>query len=169
MFPSGMSESIYSDIMERLKGRGVKIVVDATGDLLLKCLKYKPFLIKPNNQELEEIFGETLDSRESVVPYARKLIEMGAENVIVSMAGDGAAFVSANGDVYMREAPAGRLVNGVGAGDSMVAGFIAGWLTEGNLLHAFKLGLCTGSASAYSDYLATREEVERLYSSIEEL
>lgn len=185
--PSSMPETMYSDIMERLQGRGIRIVVDATKKLLLNVLKYKPFLIKPNNFELGELFGVELETSESVVPYAKKLLEMGAENVIVSLAGDGAVFVSSNGEEYMREAPKGELINGVGAGDSMVAGFIAGYLKpddivkadfdsdqgsgqsinqgskESRLYHAFKIGLCTGSASAYSEFLATRDEVEGLY------
>ncbi len=165
--PSTMPETIYSDIMEYLEGKGIRIVVDATKDLLMNVLKYKPFLIKPNNHELGEIFGVTLETRESVVPYAQKLLEQGAQNVIVSMAGEGAAFVAGNGEVHLREAPKGKLVNGVGAGDSMVAGFIAGYLTEGSLLHAFKMGLSTGSASAFSEYLATKEEVMKVYETVE--
>ena len=165
--PSSMPETIYSDIMANLQGKGIRIVVDATKDLLLNVLKYKPFLIKPNNHELGEIFGVKLETRESVVEYAQKLLEMGAENVIISMAGEGAVFVNGNGEVYMREAPKGKLVNGVGAGDSMVAGFIAGYLTEKNLLHAFKLGLSSGSASAFSENLATKEEIMKVYSTVE--
>ena len=165
--PSTMPDSIYSDIMERLEGKGIRIVVDATKDLLMNVLKYKPFLIKPNNHELGEIFGVTLETRESVVPYAKKLLEMGAENVIISMAGEGAVFAASDGQVYLREAPKGKLVNGVGAGDSMVAGFIAGYIESGELLHAFKMGLSTGSASAFSEYLATREEVEAVYRTVE--
>ena len=165
--PSSMPETIYSDIMGKLSGRGVRVVVDATKDLLMNVLKYKPFLIKPNNHELGEIFGVTLETRESVVPYAKKLLELGAQNVIISMAGEGAVFVSSDGQVYMREAPKGKLVNGVGAGDSMVAGFIAGYLTEGDLLHAFKMGLSSGSASAFSEFLATKEEVMKVYSTVE--
>ncbi len=164
--PQTMPETIYSDIMARLSGKGIRIVVDATKDLLVNVLEYKPFLVKPNNHELGEIFGVELNTREEVVPYAKKMIEMGAENVIVSMAGQGAVFVSANGDAYLREAPEGKLVNGVGAGDSMVAGFIAGYLKNKNLLHAFKMGLSAGSASAFSEYLATQEEVEAVYRTV---
>lgn len=164
--PQTMPETIYSDIMARLSGKGIRIVVDATRDLLVNVLEYKPFLVKPNNHELGEIFGVELNTREEVVPYAKKMIEMGAENVIVSMAGQGAVFVSANGDAYLREAPEGKLVNGVGAGDSMVAGFIAGYLENKDLLHAFKMGLSAGSASAFSEYLATQEEVEAVYRTV---
>ncbi|MCR5544750.1 MAG: 1-phosphofructokinase [Eubacterium sp.] len=165
--PSTMPETIYSDIMANLQGKGIRIVVDATRDLLVNVLKYKPFLVKPNNHELGEIFDVKLETRESVVPYAQKLLEMGAENVIVSMAGEGAVFVASNGEVYMREAPKGKLVNGVGAGDSMVAGFVAGYLTENDLLHAFKMGLSSGSASAFSENLATKEEIMKVYSTVE--
>ena len=164
--PQTMPETIYSDIMARLSGKGIRIVVDATKDLLINVLEYKPFLVKPNNHELGEIFGVELNTREEVVPYAKKMIEMGAENVIVSMAGQGAVLVSANGDAYLREAPEGKLVNGVGAGDSMVAGFIAGYLENKDLLHAFKMGLSAGSASAFSEYLATQEEVEAVYRTV---
>lgn len=165
--PQTMPETIYRDIMERLSGKGIRIVVDATRDLLVNVLEYKPFLVKPNNHELGEIFGVELKTREEVVPYAKKMLEMGAENVIVSMAGEGAVFVSSKGDSYLREAPEGTLVNGVGAGDSMVAGFIAGFLEEGDLLHAFKMGLSAGSASAFSEYLATQEEVEAVYKTVD--
>lgn len=164
--PSTMPDSIYSDIMERLENRGVKIVVDATKDLLLNVLKFKPFLIKPNNHELGDIFGVELKTRESVIPYAKKLQEMGAKNVVVSMAGEGAVLIGSDGSVVMSEAPKGTLVNGVGAGDSMVAGFIAGWLQDGKLERAFKMGLAAGSASAFSEYLATKEEVMKIYNSI---
>jgi 1-phosphofructokinase len=165
--PQTMPETMYSDMMEKLQGKGIRIVVDATRDLLVNVLKYKPFLVKPNNHELGEIFDVELKTREDVVPYAKKLLEMGARNVIVSMAGEGAVFVSSKGDTYLREAPKGTLVNGVGAGDSMVAGFIAGFLNEGDLLHAFKMGLSAGSASAFSEYLATKQEVETVYGTIE--
>ncbi len=165
--PKSISQTIYSDIMERLKGRGIKIVVDATRQLLMNVLKYKPFLIKPNNHELGEIFGVTLTTKESVVPYAKKLLEMGAQNVIVSMAGKGAVFAGSDGEIYLREAPKGKLVNAVGAGDSMVAGFIAGYLSRQDLLYAFKMGLSTGSASAFSEYLATKEEVEKVFATVE--
>lgn len=165
--PKSISQTIYSDIMERLKGRGIKIVVDATRQLLMNVLKYKPFLIKPNNHELGEIFGVTLTTKESVVPYAKKLLEMGAQNVIVSMAGKGAVFAGSDGEIYLREAPKGKLVNAVGAGDSMVAGFIAGYLNKQDFLYAFKMGLSTGSASAFSEYLATKEEVEKVFATVE--
>ena len=162
--PSSMPETIYSNILEALDGRGIRFVVDATGDLLMNVLKYKPFLIKPNHHEIGEIFGVELDTRESVVPYARKLQEMGAVNVLVSMSGKGAVLVDADGGVHALPAPEGRLVNAVGAGDSMVAGFLTGWEEKHDYEHAFRMGVATGSASAFSDYLATREEVMDVYS-----
>lgn len=161
--PASMPESIYSDIMARLQGKGVTFVVDATKDLLLNVLRYHPFLVKPNNHELGEIFGVELTTRDSVVPYARRLQELGARNVLVSMAGEGAVLAAEDGSVYQSAAPKGKLVNGVGAGDSMVAGFLAGWLERNRYDHAFYMGLSTGSASAFSSYLATREEVEKVY------
>ena len=157
--PSVMPETMYMDIMAYLAGRGILIAVDATRDLLVKVLPFHPFLIKPNNHELGEIFGTEIRSKADVEIYARKLQEQGAQNVLVSMAGDGAVLVDENGLAYQAEAPKGKLVNSVGAGDSMVAGFIAGYLTSGDYAQALRMGLCAGSASAFSDELATREEV----------
>ncbi len=167
--PSCMSDSIYRDIMYELKDKGINFVVDATKDLLLNVLEFHPFLIKPNNHELGEIFGVELTTRESVVPYAKKLQEMGARNVLVSMAGQGAVLLDENKNVYMLPAPKGTLVNAVGAGDSMVAGFIAGWTETQDSYHAFKMGVSAGSASAFSEILATKEDVERVYASMEEM
>ncbi|MBR6094911.1 MAG: 1-phosphofructokinase [Lachnospiraceae bacterium] len=165
--PASMPGTIYSDIMARLDGRGIRIVVDATRDLLVNVLKYHPFLIKPNNHELGEIFGVELKTRDSVVEYAAKLQEMGARNVLISMAGEGGVLVAEDGSVYKSEAPKGKLVNGVGAGDSMVAGFIAGYMEKNDYEYAFKMGLSAGSASAFSEYLATKEEVFAVYQTIE--
>lgn len=166
--PSSMPETIYADILKRLDGKGVMTVVDATNDLLMEVLKYHPFLIKPNQHELGEIFGVELTTQESVVPYAKKMQEKGAVNVLVSMGGKGAVLLDANGDVHMLPAPKGNLVNAVGAGDSMVAGFLAGWLEKQDYEHAFRMGVSAGSASAFSEFLATRQEVESVYSSIED-
>ncbi|HBE09429.1 MAG: 1-phosphofructokinase [Eubacterium sp.] len=165
--PKTMPDTIYSDIMNRLSGKNIRIVVDATRDLLVNVLKYHPFLIKPNNHELGEIFGVKLTTRESVIPYAEKLREMGARNVLISMAGEGGVLVAEDGSVFMSEAPKGKLVNGVGAGDSMVAGFITGTVEKpGDYEYAFKMGLSAGSASAFSEFLATREEVLKVYETI---
>lgn len=164
--PSSMPDDTYQKIMERLDGRGVQIVVDATKDLLLNVLEYHPFLIKPNNHELGELFGVELKTREEVIPYAKKLQEKGAVNVLVSMAGEGAVLIDANEDVYMAPAPKGTLVNGVGAGDSMVAGFMAGWLEKQDYEHAFCMGVSAGSASAFSEHLATKAEIEAVYQQV---
>ena len=164
--PSSMPDDAYQKIMERLDGRGVQIVVDATKDLLLNVLEYHPFLINPNNPELGELFGVELKTREEVIPYAKKLQEKGAVNVLVSMAGEGAVLSDANEDVYMAPAPKGTLVNGVGAGDSMVAGFMAGWLEKQDYEHAFCMGVSAGSASAFSEHLATKAEIEAVYQQV---
>ena len=161
--PATLPDDIYQKIMARLKDRGVRIVVDATRDLLLKVLEHHPFLIKPNNHELGEIFGVTLSTRREVIPYARKLQERGARNVLVSMAGEGAVLLAEDGNVFEAEAPKGVLKNGVGAGDSMVAGFIAGYGESGDYAHAFRMGVASGSASAFSEQLATKAEIEDLY------
>ena len=161
--PSSMSSEIYRDIMRELQSKGIQFVVDATKDLLLNVLEFQPFLIKPNNYELGEIFGVELLTRESVVPYAKKLQERGARNVLVSMAGEGAVLVAETGEVFMSAAPKGVLINAVGAGDSMVAGFLAGWEESHDYEQAFRMGLAAGSASAFSELLATKEEIEELY------
>lgn len=157
--PYSMPSDIYERILDRLDGRGVHFVVDATRDLLVKVLRFHPFLVKPNNHELGEIFGVELTSRDSVVPYAQKLQEKGARNVLVSMAGEGAVLVAENGEVLKAPAPKGKLVNAVGAGDSMVAGFLAGYLESGSYEKAFHYGIAAGSASAFSENLATKQEV----------
>ena len=165
--PSSLPNSLYSDIMQMLSDRDIMIAVDATNDLLLNVLEHKPFLVKPNNHELGEIFGVTLRTRDEVVPYAQKLRERGARNVIVSMAGEGAVLAAENGEIFMSEAPKGKVINSVGAGDSMVAGFIAGWCEKHDYAHAFKMGLSSGSASAFSELLATKPEILKVYNSFE--
>lgn len=162
--PASMPQTIYRDIVEYLQEKKIRIVVDATKDLLVNVLPHHPFLIKPNNHELEEIFRTTITEKAEVIKYAMKLQEMGAQNVLVSMAGDGAVLVTEDGDVYQAKAPEGKVINSVGAGDSMVAGFLAGYLEQGSYEYAFTMGLCTGSASAFSRELATRQEVEILMS-----
>lgn len=164
--PKSLTDSIYSDILDRLQKKEVLFVVDATKNLLLNVLQYKPFLIKPNNYELGEIFDVTLETREDVVPYARKLQEKGARNVLVSMAGQGAVLVDENDMVHMLAAPQGKLVNAVGAGDSMVAGFVAGWTKQQDYDYAFRMGIAAGSASAFSELLATRQEIEQVFENL---
>lgn len=165
--PESMPDSIYRDILAALKDKGILFVVDATRNLLLNVLEYRPFLIKPNNHELGEIFHVELHTREEVVPYAKKLQEQGARNVLVSMAGQGAVLAAENGEVFMQPAPRGTLVNAVGAGDSMVAGFVAGWSEKEDYRHAFHMGISAGSASAFSDLLATKEEIMQIYETLE--
>lgn len=165
--PDVMSQETYSNIMKRLENKNINIIVDATKDLLVNVLKYHPFLIKPNNHELGEIVGAEINTREEACMYAKKLQEMGAQNVLVSMAGEGAVLVTETGEEYQSEPPKGKVVNSVGAGDSMVAGFIAGYLKNHSYEEAFKMGLCTGSASAFSQELATKYEVESLMKDFE--
>ncbi len=160
--PAALPHDLYERIMARLSGRGVCIVVDAERDLLTRVLPYRPFLVKPNNHELGDIFGVTLRTRDEVVPYAKRLQEMGAANVLVSMAGEGGVLVAETGEVFQSPAAKGTVVNSVGAGDSSVAGFLAGLIETGSYEDAFRMALAAGSASAFSDHLATRPEVEAL-------
>ena len=160
--PSTLPEDIYEQIMARLCDKGIRIVVDATKDLLLNVLKYHPFLIKPNNHELGEMFGVTLKSEEEIVFYAKELQKKGARNVLISMAGDGAILVTEEGSVHQMGVPKGSVINSVGAGDSMVAGFMAGYLNTKDYEQALKLGTASGSATAFSEGLAVRSEIEKL-------
>ena len=160
--PLKINDTIYYDILKTLDKKGIKAVVDTTGDLLLNVLKYHPFLIKPNIHELSELFSTEIKTKEDVVQYGLKLQDMGAQNVIVSMAGDGAVFICENGEIYKSEAPKGVVKNSVGAGDSMVAGFLAGFCETKDFAKAFKMGVCTGSASAFSEDLATKEQVRQV-------
>lgn len=164
--PTVLPSTMYRDIMARLQEKEILIVVDATKDLLINVLEYHPFMIKPNNHELGELFGVIIEDKDDVITYAKKLQEKGARNVLVSMAGDGAVFVAEDGSTYKMEAPKGKVKNSVGAGDSMVAGFVYGYLTEKDYEKAFHYGVCTGSASAFSENLATRDEVMNLLETI---
>ena len=160
--PDVMPGSMYMDIMKHLQNKDLKIVVDATKDLLVNVLQYHPFLIKPNNHELGEIFGVKIGNKADVITYAKKMQEKGARNVLVSMAGDGAILVTKDGKVYETMPPKGKVVNSVGAGDSMVAGFITGYLNTKDMEKAFRLGVAAGSASAFCSWLATRDEIVAL-------
>lgn len=160
--PAGISDNIYKDIMDMLKDKGVQIVVDATSRLLTNVLEYNPFFIKPNQHELGDIFNVTLNTQEEVIPYALELKKMGAVNVCVSMGGKGAILVADDGNVYKAKAPDGILKNSVGAGDSLVAGFLSGWIEKKDYEYAFRKGVATGSASAFSERLATNGEVNDL-------
>ncbi|BCN32135.1 1-phosphofructokinase [Anaeromicropila herbilytica] len=164
--PTSLPEDIYENILKRLADKNIRVVVDATKDLLLNVLKYHPFLIKPNNHELGEMFGVTLKTNEEIITYAKKLKDMGARNVLISMAGDGAILLTEDGREYFSKVPKGTVVNSVGAGDSMVAGFIAGFLESNELEKAFKMGVATGSASAFSEELAKKDDVLRLLATI---
>ena len=165
--PNTLPDDMYEHIMEHLAGRGIRIVVDATKNLLRRVLKYRPFLIKPNNHELGEMFGIELKTDDDIIFHAKKLQEEGATNVLISMAGDGAILLTSEGVFYRSAAPKGTLVNSVGAGDSMVAGFLAGFMeSDGDYERAFYMGVATGSASAFSENLATREEALALLKTI---
>ncbi len=164
--PSCLNERLYEDIMKKVEDRDIKVVVDATKNLLLNVLKYKPFLIKPNNHELAEMFNVELKSTEDVIFYARKLKEMGAQNVLISMGKDGALLVSENDEVFTSSVAKGEVVNSVGAGDSMVAGFVSGYLKHGSYEEALRLGAASGGATAFSSDLATREFIDKLVTEI---
>lgn len=159
--PNSMPPDIYEKILAYLSDRKVRAVIDATKDLLLNVLKYKPFLIKPNNHELGEMFGVTLTTNEEIARYAAKLKDMGAKNVLVSMAGDGALLLDENREMHICGVCRGEVKNSVGAGDSMVAGFIAG-IQEGDYEYALRLGTATGGATAFSDGLAQKDDIYRL-------
>lgn len=161
--PSSVLDNIYEIIAKKMYEKGVDVVVDATKNLLLNVLKYNPFLIKPNNNELEEIFNVKINDKNKALEYAKELQKMGAKNVIISMAQKGAVFVSAEGRSYMAKAPKGQLINGVGAGDSMVAGFVSGWIKSSDYEEAFKLGVAAGSASAFSQDLASAKKISEVY------
>ena len=164
--PSSLSPEMYQKILERLKKKEILSVVDATGSLLKNVLSYRPFLVKPNQHELGDLYGVVLSEKEEVVPYAKKLQEAGARNVLVSMGGKGAMLAAEDGKVYEADAPKGILRNSVGAGDSMVAGFLSGWLKYQSYEEAFRYGVGAGSASAFSDNLATKEEIEGIVKNV---
>ncbi len=161
--PRTIDECIYETILARMEGKGTLAVVDAEKDLLLPVLKYQPFLVKPNLQELGSIFGKVLEDEKDVEHYARHLRQLGARNVLVSMAGEGSLLVTEEGTVYLMGAAEGKVRNSVGAGDSMIAGFLAGYLENKDFIHALRLGTAAGGATAFSDGLGTKEEIIRLY------
>lgn len=164
--PGCLSADTYEKIMARLADKMVSIAVDATGALLLKALPYRPFLIKPNHHELAELFDMPAETDDQIIACARKLRDMGAQNVLVSMAGDGALLVDQQDNVHRIGCPKGKVVNSVGAGDSMVAGFLAGWLQTGDYSYALKLGTAAGSATAFSMGLAEKSLIDQLLESI---
>ncbi len=160
--PNGVPKTIYETICEKLAKKEILYIVDATRELLINVLRYKPFLIKPNKEEIEETFNVKLNNIEEIKTYARKLQEMGAQNVLVSLGGEGALLISKDNKEYYSKAPKGKVINTVGAGDSMVAGFLTGFLKTNKYENAFKMGIATGSASAFSENLATEEDVEKI-------
>ncbi len=165
--PASLPKDIYLEMMKHVKEKSPRIAVDATGELLRSTLVYRPFLIKPNHHELGELYGVTLSSKEEVAEYAKKLRKEGARNVLVSMAGDGAVLAAEDGSVWFGEAPQGKVVNTVGSGDSMLAGFLAAYEETKSIEKAFRNGLASGSASAFSDKLGTKEEVELLLQNVQ--
>lgn len=164
--PASLPDDLYSKILEELSGKNINIVVDTTGNQLLNVLKYKPFLIKPNHHELGEIFGQEMDTTEKITEYAKKLQDMGAVNVLVSRGGDGAVLVDGNGTVHPAAAVEGTLVNSVGCGDSMVAGFIAGYITNKSYSEALKLSVASSAATAFSKELAKADEIYKIYKNL---
>lgn len=160
--PNTLPEDIYERILAALSGKKIRTVVDATKDLLLNVLKYHPFLIKPNNHELGEMFDTVCETREDIEHYAGELQKMGARNVLISMAGDGAILITEDGETIQMGTPKGKVINSVGAGDSMVAGFVAGYLRTGSYEEALKNGTAAGSATAFSEGLASREMFEEM-------
>ena len=164
--PASLPDNIYEQILELLQPVGTRVVVDATGDLLLKVLKYRPFLIKPNHEELGEFFGRgPLLTEKEILAAAQRLQQQGARNVLVSRGANGALLLDENGKMHKQASPKGTLVNSVGAGDSMVAGFLAGYLQTQDYDAALRLGVAAGSASAFKAWLATREDVEKILAS----
>ena len=160
--PNTLPDDVYVRIIERLRGKNVQLVVDATKKLLVNSLKYKPFLIKPNRQELSEIFNTTVKTESDAVKYAQELQKMGARNVLVSLGGDGALLVDEYGKLHKEGVVKGKVLNTVGSGDSMVAGFVAGWIEKEDYAYALRLGSACGNATAFLNGLATREKIEEL-------
>lgn len=165
--PTSLPQDWYLKVMQVLKQKQVLVVLDTAGDSLLKAAAYAPFLIKPNHHELGQLFGVDLYTRQEVIPYGRKLQEMGFRNVLISLAGEGAVLLTDDGQVFSAEAPQGVLQNSVGAGDSMVAGFVAGWLPEKDYAHAFRMAVAAGSASAFSKGFATVKEIRALLEKVQ--
>ncbi|WP_026492026.1 1-phosphofructokinase [Butyrivibrio sp. XPD2002] len=164
--PSTLPSDVYEIILDRLKDKGVIFVVDATKDLLMNVLKYHPFLIKPNNHELGEMFGTVLKTDDEIEEHAKKLQDMGARNVLISMAGDGAMLITEDGQRFRVGVPKGKVKNSVGAGDSMVAGFVAGYMKTKDYKVALNMGTAAGSATAFSDDLATGELINSIYETL---
>jgi len=157
----GLSQNIYADIVKACKEKEIRVVVDASSTLLWNTLEYQPFLIKPNHYELGDIFNREITTREEIIFYGKELQNRGARNVLVSAGGDGAVLIAEDGQVYEMEAPIGTVVNSVGAGDSMVAGFLAGYMENGDYENALRMGVYAGSATAFSEGLATKSDIDK--------
>lgn len=160
--PPSLEPHFYETLIQRIRKQGAQFIIDTTGKDLLTALQYHPFLIKPNHHELAELFDTTFHTMEDIFPYAQKLLDMGAQNVLISMAGDGALYFKDN-DIYFAKPLKGTLKNSVGAGDSMIAGFVGGFTQTNDTLEAFKLGVACGSATAFSDDLAEKELINTYY------
>ena len=165
--PNTLPVNIYEKVLCMLEDRKISVIVDATGDLLKNILKYKPFLVKPNQHELGDLFGTKISSRDECVFYAKQLQELGARNVLVSMAEEGAVLLTEEEKIYYLKAPKGIVVNSVGAGDSMVAGFLAGYIKTNDFMKAFQLGIAAGSASAFTNWLPSEGEILGLLPKVE--
>ncbi|MGG1617937.1 1-phosphofructokinase [Paenibacillus sp. NRS-1782] len=163
--PPSLGGDFYDRLISVCQQTGAEFVIDTTGEALMKALVHKPLLVKPNHHELAELFGVTINSKEGIVTYGRKLLEAGAKNVLISMAGEGALFITVD-EVYHANVPAGTVKNSVGAGDSMIAGFVGTLALHGDPIEAFRAGVASGSATAFSDDLATREKIEQLRSQV---
>lgn len=160
--PKSLPDNIYEKILDKLNGKGIDFVVDATGDLLKNVLKYKPFMIKPNHHELGEIFSTEIKTLDDIKKYGKMLQDMGARNVLISRGKDGAALLDENGEIHTMGNVPGKIVSSVGCGDSMVAGFLAGYYQTKDYAYALKLGSACGNATAFSSSLATKEEIEKM-------
>ena len=165
--PPSLPDNFYEEIMKQLSTKNVKIIVDARNNLLLNVLKYRPFLIKPNHHEISEIFNKEIKTIDELIFHGNKLKEMGAQNVLISMGGDGAILITESNEIYRSNIPKGTLKNSVGSGDSMVGGFITGYLKTNDYKEALKLGAASGSATAYSDDLAKISFINELSSQIQ--
>jgi len=160
--PKTLPDDIYEKILKKLDGRGIDFIIDATGDLLVNVLKYRPLMVKPNHHELGDIFGVEIKNIDDIVKYSKKLQEMGARNVLVSRGKDGAALVDENGELHTMGNVPGKIVSSVGCGDSMVAGFLAGYYESGDYAYALRLGSVCGNATAFSQTLANKDEIEKM-------
>jgi len=164
--PNSMPMDSYKKIIKPLTGKGILFVIDAEKELLSQTLEFQPFLVKPNQYELGGLFHVECRTKQEVTAYAQKVREMGARNVLVSMASEGAILLTEEGNIYYMPAPKGEVKNSVGAGDSMVAGFLAGWVEKKDYFYALKKAVSAGSATAFSEWLATKEEIEKILGQI---